>query len=129
MKKYSRKKLARAVPALLSRHPRRDVVRLLAAELVKTRSAHELPHLIREVAAAHAAATGNLTARVTSARSLSQGAQERVKDLLKKITGAGTISLEKETNPALLGGFVAETPTIEIDASVRSRLTSLIRHG
>jgi F0F1-type ATP synthase delta subunit len=129
VKKYSRKKLACALPALLVGHPRRAVVQLVAAELVKNRSAHELPWLMRETAAAAFAATNTLTAQLTTARPVSAGTEKKVERLLKKATGAARISWEKKTDPGVLGGFVAETPTLEIDASLASRLKSLLSYG
>jgi F0F1-type ATP synthase delta subunit len=125
MKKYSRKKLARALPQLLARYPQPEVARLIAKELIKTRSVHELPWLMREAAIAFFTKTGELAATVTSARTLSPAARRQIEQLFKKITGADTITWETKVDQELLGGFVAETPTLEIDASLKTRLNSL----
>jgi|SRR3989344_3123135 len=129
MKQYSRKKLARALPQVLARYPRAEVVRLVAQELLKSRSAGELPWLLRETAAAFFAATGELSVQITAARPLSSAARERIEQLLKHLTGAAAIAGETAIDPGLLGGFTAETPTLEIDASVQEKLNALTRYA
>ena len=130
MKKYSRKKLARAMIELLERYPRADVAQAVARELVEGRLVRELPFFMRDSASALFEKTGELTAKVSSARVLSEATRTHIGQLLKKMTGASSVWLQPtKVDPGLLGGVQIETPILEIDASVKAKLSALENYG
>lgn len=45
--------------------------------------------------------------------------------MLKKATGAQNVELSETVEPELIGGVVIRTPQLELDASVKRRLTQI----
>ena len=121
----SRRKLAHVTLQLLERYPQAAVAQVVAEELKRRRAIRQLPWLLKEMAVTWLRTTGELLAEVASARPLSAAAQRRVKDLLKAVTGARTVSWQTTVDPKLVGGFRAETPLLEIEASLKRKLTTL----
>ncbi len=63
-------------------------------------------------------------ARVKAAISLDEATQKRLRKTLEKITG-GTVVMEVEEDPEILGGIVARVGDLVLDGSVRSQINSL----
>jgi len=63
-------------------------------------------------------------AKVTSATVLSEEAVESIKASLEKATG-GSVSVEIEVDPELIGGVVARVGDLVLDGSVRTQLASI----
>jgi len=68
--------------------------------------------------------SGLIRATVTSATPLSGEVEERVKATLEKMTGKD-ILLNKEENPDLIGGLVAQVGDLVLDGSIRTQLEGL----
>ena len=68
--------------------------------------------------------SGLIRATVTSAAPLSGEVEERVKATLEKMTGKN-ILLNKEENPDLIGGLVAQVGDLVLDGSIRTQLEGL----
>jgi F-type H+-transporting ATPase subunit delta len=69
---------------------------------------------------------GRLRAQVTSAVPLDQGSAQAIADKLARVTRAQVI-LNREVDPALLGGVVARVGAFTYDGSLRSQLEELRR--
>ena len=63
-------------------------------------------------------------AKVTSAIPLSEEAMESIKGSLEKATG-GSVVIEAEVEPELIGGVVARVGDLVLDGSVRSQLARI----
>ncbi|WP_242360663.1 ATP synthase F1 subunit delta [Anaeromyxobacter sp. SG17] len=77
----------------------------------------------RALADAH---LGRVRAKVTSAVPLDAAAAKAIADRLSQATKA-TVLLDREVNPALLGGVVAQVGSVVYDGSVRTQLEDLRR--
>ena len=69
---------------------------------------------------------GRVRAKVTSAVPLDASAAQAIADRLSQATKA-TVLLDREVDPALLGGVVAQVGSLVYDGSVRTQLEDLRR--
>ena len=92
--------------------------------LANNRRLAQLPVIIRDFTALAAARRGEVTARVTSATTLSDAQQAALKAKLK--AGLGTdVALDLTIDPAILGGLIVRVGSRMIDSSLKTRLDSL----
>jgi F-type H+-transporting ATPase subunit delta len=68
--------------------------------------------------------SGNVSAKVTTARGLSPEQTSELKANLEKLTGK-TVALELNTDSELLGGVIAQVGSTIYDSSVRTQLENL----
>ena len=125
MQVSSRRKLAQVTVQLLERYPQAAVAQVVAVELKRRRATRQLPWLLKEMAEIWLRSKGELLAEVASARPLSATMQRRVNDFLKAVTSARTVSVQTTVDSTLVGGWLAATPLLEIDASLKRVLTDL----
>ena len=59
--------------------------------------------------------------KITSAQPITEAEEERMKNAVKSIT-TGTIEFEKCVDPELIGGFILNVETYQLDASIKSQL-------
>lgn len=104
---------------------RLGAVKAAAAWLAETGRKHEAGYLARDVALV-LAESGYVFVRVTTARTLSESAWERVEAFVKQTTGAKELELEKVVDPGIIGGVRIETPGAALDATVRTKLTRFV---
>jgi len=64
---------------------------------------------------------GRVRATVTAARPMSEDEVNRLRDAIGRMTGR-SIVLEAKTDPALIGGVVAQVGTTMLDGSLRTQL-------
>jgi len=67
---------------------------------------------------------GEVTARVTTARALSERQHQQLEQALRQGVG-GKVNLQAEVDPALIGGIVVRVGSRMIDNSLRSKLNRL----
>jgi F-type H+-transporting ATPase subunit delta len=67
---------------------------------------------------------GIARAKVVSAVELTQNAEEKIQTTLSKITGK-TVVLDKEVDPALIGGVVTRVGDLVLDGSIRTQLFNM----
>ncbi len=67
-------------------------------------------------------ARGIVPAKVSSARTLAAGDQEKLRAALKKFSGADEVRLEARVDPGLLGGAVVRVGDMVLDGSLRGGL-------
>src|SRR5690348_11493583 len=123
----SRRDIVRVITQKLIDEPgqRSEWLQRLAAYLVIHKMADDVDLIINDIAHELFKQAGQLTVEVTSARQLSDDMRQSIKAMLQRQTGADNVVLHETTDQNLLGGFVAQTPDAEIDASVRNKLTKL----
>jgi len=83
-----------------------------------------LPAMIEAYLAELARRRGEVTAEVTSARSLSDAQQAALLETLRGSVG-GKVQLDLKVDPALIGGLVVKVGSRMIDSSLRSKLQRL----
>jgi F-type H+-transporting ATPase subunit delta len=84
----------------------------------------ELEPIIQAFTALADAHLGRVRARVTSAAPLDAGALEAIAARLSQ-AAHGQVILEREVDPALMGGVVAQVGNLVYDGSVRTQLEDL----
>jgi F0F1-type ATP synthase delta subunit len=125
--KVSRRELSRAITTKLLAEPSRQKhwLQALAAYLVVHKMIDDLDMLVNDVARELHTQSGVLTVEVRSAKRLSETLHTEIKQYLSKQTEAKRVNVHESVEPELLGGFIAQTPDAELDASVRTRLRKL----
>lgn len=68
-----------------------------------------------------------ISGKLTTAAPVSQETERRMRRMVEAQAN-GSVEFETSTDPALIGGFVLEYDTYRMDASVRTRLTTVLSH-
>jgi F-type H+-transporting ATPase subunit delta len=89
--------------------------------LVDRQRIGDLPQIARSFRAMVDQQAGRLRATVTSAGPLADDEVARVRDAIARMTGR-TVVLESRTDPALIGGVVAQVGATQLDGSLRTQL-------
>lgn len=124
MKRYSKTKLARAYLRLSESQGEVRATRALAAALITQNLTHEVELAAREITRQLLRA-GQALVTITTAHKLSSSAQREIEHAVQKLTPTAHLVASYQVNPALLGGFQAETPTHTVHASVAALLNRL----
>lgn len=122
--RLTRAQVARYMAAQLPEH-REEAVGLAAKWLVASGRQRQAQYLADDVAELMAR-SGYVLARLTVARPLSAAARTAVEGFLRAQTGATELELVVTIDPSILGGIRLETPTAQLDATVRSKLARLV---
>lgn len=127
MATLSRRAIARVIAAKLLTEPARRShwLRATAAYLVEHTMAHTADLLMNDIAHEIFVQSGKLFVDVTSARPLTVSVREDLARMLQEATQAKQITLSEHVDPSLIGGVVAQTPSAQLDLSVRTRLQQL----
>lgn len=101
-----------------------DLTRNFLGVLAANRRLTRLPEIVRAFAVIAAAARGEVTAEVASARQLGEGQVEALRQKLEAREGRN-VKITTSVDPELLGGLVVTIGSKRIDSSIRTRLNSL----
>jgi len=125
--KLSRRVLARAIAQKLVDEPnrRKHWLKLLAAYMVDHKMTDNVELLAKDIIREVFALNGELLVSATTARPLTDSLRKDLMHILRQATGAKQVVLDEHVDPAIIGGFVAQTPDAEFDASVRTTLQKL----
>ncbi len=63
--------------------------------------------------------------KLTTATRVSADTEQKMRQMVESKTN-GTVEFETEVNPDIIGGFILEYDTYRLDASVRSKLNSIL---
>ena len=63
--------------------------------------------------------------RLITATAVSPAAEQKMRQMVESKTN-GTVEFETEVNPDIIGGFILEYDTYRMDASVKSKLNSIL---
>ena len=92
--------------------------------VAQNRRLFALAAMIEEYLSELARRRGEITAQVTSARSLSDAQQAALLETLRSAVG-GKVQLDLMVDPALIGGLIVKVGSRMIDSSLRSKLQRL----
>lgn len=92
--------------------------------ITKKRREGVIPEIAKAFIDQYKLKKGITTAVVTSAVVLADDAKQRILDIVKQEVG-GTIELETEIDPELIGGFVLRIGDKQLDTSILSRVDDL----
>lgn len=127
MPKLSRRRIARELVRLMTEQPGRtpELIRQTAAYLVQSKQAGAAHLLVSDIADELFERRRELSADIQTAFGLQDGTHAAVVAMLKRRTGASSVTLNESVNPALIGGVVISTPGLHLDASVKRQLKQL----
>ena len=100
------------------------VTMLFITLITKNRRESALPEIADAFVAQYKAMKGITIASVTSATVLADDAKKKIADLVQKEVG-GTVELEMEINPELIGGFILRIGDKQLDTSILSKIGDL----
>lgn len=122
----SRRQIALYAAKQLSKGKSAKVVAVqLAAYLQEEGKTNEAELLIKDIQAVFSSYFGVTAAKVTSAYPLEERQTKEIKDFIKKHESSKHIELEEKVDKDLIGGFVVETPSSQLDTSVLNKLKQL----
>ena len=101
-----------------------EVTMLFVNLITKNRREGALPEIADAFIAQYKAMKGITTAVVTSAAVLADDAKKKIQDLVQKEVG-GTVELQMEINPELIGGFILRIGDKQLDTSILSKIGDL----
>ncbi|MEM8986355.1 MAG: F0F1 ATP synthase subunit delta [Pseudomonadota bacterium] len=114
----------KAIDAVLEKAGASALARNFIGVVAKNRRLFALPDIIKAFGTLVAAHRGEVAASVVSAGALSDSQAARVKSEIEAAIGR-SVNLEREVDPALLGGLVVKVGSRMIDSSLRTKLTRL----
>lgn len=120
----TREEQRRAMTALMDKAGTSQLTQRFVLVVARNHRLFALPAMIDGYLSELARRRGEITAQVTSARSLSDGQQNALLDALRTAVG-GKIQLDLKVDPALIGGLVVKVGSRMIDSSLRSKLQRL----
>lgn len=121
----SRRVLARHIANELYRGARRsDVVLQLAAYVVEHKLTSSIELIVADVAR-NLEQRGMVSARVVTARVMSEDLRRAVENYVKRIEGASVVELDQTVDASLIGGIVIEAPNKRLDATIATTLKNL----
>ena len=66
-----------------------------------------------------------ISGKLTTAARVSAATEQKMRQMVESKTN-GTVEFETEVNPDIIGGFILEYDTFRMDASVKSKLNSIL---
>jgi F-type H+-transporting ATPase subunit delta len=121
---FTRDEQRKAMAALLDKAGIGDLARRFVLVVADNHRLFALPAMIAGYLAELAHRRGEITAQVTSARSLSDEQQSALVEALRTAVG-GKVQLDLKVDPALIGGLVVKVGSRMVDSSLRSKLQRL----
>ncbi len=100
------------------------VTMLFITLITKNRRENVLPEIADAFVAQYKEMKGITIASVTSATVLADDAKKKIQDLVQKEVG-GTVELETEINPELIGGFILRIGDKQLDTSILNKIGDL----
>ncbi len=125
MTKYSRRQIARGFASQLSLHPTPAVITTVAKLLILQKMTRQVDLFVADVMQELFHQRRHLTVTITTARATSQAITKAIGEKLRLATQAKTVGTIIRHDPAIIGGFIANTPVGELDASIRYKLNRL----
>lgn len=92
--------------------------------VAKNRRLFAVPGIIRAYRAIEAKHRGEVSAEVTSARTLTAEQETELKAALKSVTGKD-VTIHVVVDPSIMGGLIVKVGSRQIDTSLRTKLSSL----
>ena len=123
--KYSRADIAKAFVTQADKQGVKRATKDLAALLLDQRIQGETDEIIAAIAAEYARTHGVVESTGKSAYPLSADLKKQLEERVKRSTGAQKVVLHEEIDSSLLGGAIVTAPGMELDLSLKSKLTRL----
>lgn len=123
---FSRRKIAAYIASeLAAGKPASPLLVQAAAYLLQHKRANQAELLARDIEAALARDYGVVNTQVISARELTTGIIESIRQFVANAEAAKQVEVSASVDPSLLGGVIIRTPRAELDTTVRKQLNAL----
>lgn len=120
----SRGEQGRAMAAIMEKAGFSDLTRRFIGLVAQNRRLFALTSMIDAFLAELARRRGQMTARVTTARPMSDAQVKALSDALRASMGS-KVDVEVAVDPALIGGMIVKVGSRMVDSSVRTKLNKL----
>jgi F-type H+-transporting ATPase subunit delta len=120
----TREEQRKAMAAIMDKAGIGQLTRNFVLVVAQNHRLFALPAMIEAYLAELARRRGEITAQVTSARSLTDTQRSALLEALRASVG-GKVQLDLKVDPALIGGLVVKVGSRMIDSSLRSKLQRL----
>lgn len=121
---YGRDQQAKAIAAVLEKGGASDLVRRFVGVVAENGRLFALPRMIEAFVAELRRRRGEVTAKVISARALSDAQRNELAETLQKKVG-GKVEIDTQVDPSLLGGLIVQVGSRMVDGSLKSKLERL----
>lgn len=121
---YGRDEQMKALGALLEKAGVAELTKNFSLVVAKNRRLFAFAGMIDAYLAILAARRGEVTARVTVARPLSEAENGRLEETLNKVVG-GKVKIETKIDESLIGGLIVQVGSRMIDSSIKTKLQRL----
>lgn len=123
--RVSRPHIARAFVRQADQKGINHAVKELAALLLEERMHDQVEELILDIAEVYRTEHGMIEADVKTAFKLSAELKKQLIDRVKTTTGATKVLLHEQIDTSLLAGVIVSAPDMELDLSLKTKLTKL----
>jgi len=120
----SRADQGKAMAVILERSGASELTSKFIGYLASQRRLFALGAITKAFLAKLALRRGEVTAEVTSARSLNDAQMGAVEEALKKVVG-GKVAVEHRVDPSLIGGLIVQVGSRMVDSSLATQLQKL----
>jgi len=117
--------IAQGFVARLDKVGAKKATKELAALLVDQRLHSQVEDILVDISKVYAQVHGIIDAEARTAYPLSDGLKKELIERVKQSTGAKTVILHEEIDRNLLGGVIVSAPDMELDLSLKTKLTRL----
>ncbi|MCB9823220.1 F0F1 ATP synthase subunit delta [Candidatus Nomurabacteria bacterium] len=100
-------------------------VKELAALLLEERMHDQIEEIILDISKEYQLQHGMVEADVKTAFKLSSDIKNKLIEKVKKTTGAQKVLINEEVDSSLLAGLIISAPDMELDLSLKSKLSKL----
>lgn len=125
MARLSRAKLAAGFVEMLETHSAQHATKALAAQVIEQKLTGQIDLLVSDIGRELLKTRGQLNAEVVSAHKLTHKVLDDVKAILKRETGAKSVTITESIDTGIRGGLIARTADLEFDLSIASKLKQL----
>ena len=121
---YGRDQQSKAMTTILEKAGASDLTRRFVLVVAGNRRLFALPQMIKGYLVELARRRGEVTAKVTVAKPLSEPQENRLTDALRTAVGS-KVQIDVDIDPGLLGGLVVKVGSRMVDSSIRTKLNRL----
>lgn len=103
----------------------KKAIKELASFLLEHHLHSQIEEILSDISKEYARVHGIVEAEARTAFPLSSTIKKELEQRVKKATGAKTVLLHEEIDKSLLGGVIVSAPDMELDLSLKTKLTKL----
>ncbi len=123
--KYQRRDIAEGFVNMVDHQGPKKAIKNLAALILELRLHGQIEEILQDISDEFAHQKGFVEADVKTAFPLSSDLKEQLENYVKDRTNAKLVLLHEELDKSLLAGIILTAPNLELDTSLKTKLTKL----